>query len=68
MPVITVKVREGVLDTSEKKAQVIRKIADAFAEVAGDESRREQILDVTTVLIEEIPDNCWGRKGRQVAP
>jgi 4-oxalocrotonate tautomerase family enzyme len=64
MPVIIVKARQGVLATSQMKAQVIEEITAAFARVAGDESFKQK----TTVIIEEIPDQNWGRAGKQVAP
>lgn len=62
MPVIIVKARKGVLDTSEKKAKIIEGMATAFAEAVGDLAYRKR----TTVIIEEIPDENWGRGGKQV--
>jgi 4-oxalocrotonate tautomerase family enzyme len=64
MPVITVKARQGVLATSQMKAQLIEEITAAFARVVKDESFKQK----TTVIIEEIPDQNWGRAGKQVAP
>lgn len=62
MPVIIVKARKGVLNTSEKKAKAIEGMAAAFAEAVGDPAYRER----ATVIIEEVPDDNWGRGGRQV--
>ena len=62
MPVIIVKARKGVLDTAEKKAKAIEGMAAAFAEAAGDPAYRER----ATVIIEEVADENWGRKGKQV--
>jgi 4-oxalocrotonate tautomerase family enzyme len=62
MPVIIVKARKGVLDTLEKKAKVIEGMASAFAEAVGDSAYRGR----ATVIIEEVPDENWGRSGKQV--
>lgn len=62
MPVIIVKARAGVLDTPEKKAKAIEGMAAAFAEAVGDSVYRQR----TTVIIEEVPSENWGRGGKQV--
>lgn len=64
MPVIIVKARRGVLKGRKKKGRLIEDLAAAFAEAAGDESYRQRV----TVVIEEVPNENWGRAGRQVAP
>lgn len=64
MPVIIVKARAGVLDTPEKKAKAIEGMAAAFAEAASDPAYRQR----TTVIIEEVPSENWGRGGKQVGP
>ena len=63
MPVIRVKARQGVLATSQMKARLIEEMAAAFARVVGDEA----YLQKATVIIEEVPDQNWGRGGKQVA-
>lgn len=62
MPVIMVKTRKGVLKTKEMKAQLIEELSEAFARTVGDNSYKER----TTLIIEEIPDENWGRSGKQV--
>lgn len=63
MPVIMVKARKGVLKTKEMKAKLIEELSDAFARTVGDNKYKER----TTVIIEEIPDENWGRGGKQVS-
>lgn len=62
MPVIIVKARQGVLRDKETKARLIQEMAETFARVVG----REEFEHRATVLIEELPDENWGREGRQV--
>ena len=62
MPVIIVKAREGVIRGKAKKAEMIEEIAATFARVIGDPAYVER----TTVVIEEVPTENWGRAGRQV--
>ena len=62
MPVIIVKARQGVIRGKAQKAQMIEEMAAAFARVIGDPSYIER----TTVVIEEVPSENWGRAGRQV--
>ena len=64
MPVIIVKARAGVLATKEKKAELIELLAASFAKVVGDETYNSR----TTVVIEEVPNENWGRAGKQVSP
>lgn len=61
MPVIVIKAREGVIKTNEQKKALIEGVAEVFARAAGDESYRERV----TVILEEIPGENWGLKGRQ---
>ncbi len=62
MPVIIVKARQGVLRDKPTKARLIEEMAQAFARVVGDPAYASR----ATVLIEEIPDDNWGRGGKQV--
>ena len=64
MPVIIVKAREGVLEGREVKGQLIEDLASAFAKAAQDETYRSRV----TVVIDEVPDENWGRSGKQVRP
>ena len=63
MPVIIVKARKDVLKTKEMKAQLIEELSNAFARTVGDNKYKNR----TTVIIEEIPDENWGRAGKQVS-
>ncbi len=62
MPVIIVKARQGVLRASARKARLIKELAATFARVVEDPAYVER----TTVVIEEVPSENWGRGGRQV--
>jgi 4-oxalocrotonate tautomerase len=57
MPMVTVKVIEGVF-TAEQKQQMIRKVTDAMVEVEG-----ENLRPVTWVLVEEVRSGDWGIGG-----
>lgn len=63
MPVIIVKARRGVLRTKEKKAELIEDLSKAFAKAAGDESYIARVH----VIIDEVPNENWGRGGKQVS-
>jgi 4-oxalocrotonate tautomerase family enzyme len=62
MPVIIVKARQGVIKSKAKKAQMIEEMAATFARVIDNPSYVER----TTVVIEEVPSENWGRAGKQV--
>ena len=64
MPVIIVKARKGVLKGRKKKGVLIDDLASAFAKAAGDAKYKHRV----TVVIEEVPDENWGRAGKQVQP
>jgi phenylpyruvate tautomerase PptA (4-oxalocrotonate tautomerase family) len=61
MPIITVMMREGILEDSEMKAVLIAELSAAFARAMGDDIYRKR----STVVILEVPDDNWGRAGRQ---
>jgi 4-oxalocrotonate tautomerase family enzyme len=63
MPVIIVKARKKVLKTKEMKAALIEELSEAFSRVVGDDSYKSR----ATVIIEEVPDENWGRAGKQVS-
>ncbi|MFH2058012.1 MAG: tautomerase family protein [Pseudomonadota bacterium] len=62
MPVIIVKARKGVLKTREIKAALIKDMAQCFARAVNDEAYAKR----ATVIIEEVPDENWGRNGEQI--
>jgi 4-oxalocrotonate tautomerase len=57
MPMVTVKLIEGVF-TPEQKQEMIRKITDTMVEIEG-----ENLRPVTWVLIEEVRSGNWGIAG-----
>ena len=57
MPMVKVKVIEGVF-TAEQKRAMISKITDAMVEVEG-----ESLRPVTWVLVEEVRSGQWGIGG-----
>lgn len=59
MPVITVRTVEGV--TAQQKEQLIERFTLAIKEVMGKNP------EATHVVIEEIPAENWGIRGRTVA-
>jgi 4-oxalocrotonate tautomerase len=58
MPLIQVKLIEGVFDAPEK-ALIIEKLTDAMVSVEG-----EALRPVTWVTIEEVPSGEWGIAGK----
>ena len=57
MPSIDIQVLEGVF-SDEEKSEIIVKVTDAFAEVAG-----QRIKAGTSVRIHEIGSGAWGWGG-----
>jgi 4-oxalocrotonate tautomerase len=57
MPLVTVKVIEGVF-TPEQKTEMIQKITDTMVEIEG-----ENLRPVTWVLVEEVGSGEWGIGG-----
>jgi 4-oxalocrotonate tautomerase len=58
MPLIQVKLIEGVFDADEKEA-IIEKLTDAMVSVEG-----ESMRPVTWVTIEEVASGAWGIAGK----
>ena len=58
MPLIQVKLIEGVFDASEKET-IIEKLTDAMVSVEG-----EAMRPVTWVTIEEVTSGAWGMGGK----
>ena len=58
MPLINVKLIEGVFDDHQKKA-IIEKVTDAMVEVEG-----ENMRPVTWVVVEEVKRGEWGIGGQ----
>ena len=58
MPLIQVKLIEGVFDATEKEA-IIEKLTEAMVGVEG-----EAMRPVTWVTIEEVPSGAWAIGGK----
>ena len=58
MPLIQVKLIEGVFDASEKE-RIIESLTDAMVSVEG-----ESMRPVTWVTIEEVTSGEWGMGGK----
>jgi 4-oxalocrotonate tautomerase len=58
MPLINVKVIEGVF-SAEQKTQIIRKLTDTMVDIEGEAMRA-----VTWTVIEEVKSGDWGIAGK----
>jgi 4-oxalocrotonate tautomerase len=61
MPLINVKVIEGVF-SAEQKTQIIRKLTDAMVDIEGEAMRQ-----VTWTVIEEVKSGEWGIAGKPLS-
>ena len=57
MPLINVKIIEGVFST-EQKQEIIRKLTDAMVSIEG-----ENLRGVTWCVVEEVKSGDWGIGG-----
>jgi 4-oxalocrotonate tautomerase len=60
MPLVNVKVIEGVF-TDAQKQDMVRKLTDAMVSVEGENMRK-----VTWVIVEEVKSGEWGIGGNPV--
>lgn len=58
MPIVEIKLIEGVFSEAQKK-EMIEKITDTMVSIEGESMRH-----VTTVIIEEIKSGDWGMGGK----
>ena len=58
MPLINVKIIEGVF-SAEQKTQIIRKLTDAMVDIEGESMRA-----VTWTVVEEVRSGDWGIAGK----
>jgi 4-oxalocrotonate tautomerase len=58
MPLVQVKVIEGVFSQAQKQ-EMVKKITDTMVSIEG-----ENLREVTVVIIEEIKSGDWGIGGR----
>lgn len=61
MPLIEVKMIEGVFTTSKKK-EIITKLTDAMVSIEG-----ENLRPYTVVVLEEVRSGDWGIGGKSLA-
>jgi 4-oxalocrotonate tautomerase len=61
MPLINVKIIEGVF-SAEQKTQIIRNLTNAMVEIEG-----EAMRSVTWTVIEEVKSGDWGIAGKPLA-
>jgi 4-oxalocrotonate tautomerase len=60
MPLVNVKVIEGVFDDGQKH-EMIEKLTDAMVEIEG-----ENMRGVTWVVVEEVKSGDWGIGGQSL--
>lgn len=60
MPLVQVKVIEGVFNDAQKRAMV-RKLTDAMVAIEG-----ENLRPVTWVVVEEVKNGYWGIGGKSM--
>jgi 4-oxalocrotonate tautomerase len=61
MPLIQVKVIEGVFNEAQK-GQMVRKLTDAMVSIEG-----ENMRPVTWVIVEEVKSGDWGIGGKPLS-
>ena len=61
MPLVEVKVIEGVFN-SEEKSEMIRRITETMVDIEG-----ENLRQVTSVIIEEVFSGDWGIGGNTLS-
>jgi 4-oxalocrotonate tautomerase len=61
MPLIQVKVIEGVF-TPEKKKEIVKKLTDAMVSIEGENMRH-----VTMCIVEEVKSGDWGIGGNPLS-
>ncbi|GAA2281949.1 4-oxalocrotonate tautomerase family protein [Nonomuraea roseoviolacea subsp. roseoviolacea] len=58
MPLVSVKVIEGVFSDAQK-AEMVEKLTDAMVEIEG-----ENMRPLTLVIVEEVKSGDWGVGGK----
>lgn len=61
MPLVNVKVIEGVF-TPEQKQNMVRRLTDAMVDIEG-----ENMREVTSVIVEEVKSGDWGIAGKPLS-
>jgi 4-oxalocrotonate tautomerase len=60
MPLVTVKVIEGVF-TGAQKQEIIRKLTDTMVSIEG-----ENLRELTWVVVDEVKSGDWGMGGKAI--
>ncbi|MBN6053983.1 4-oxalocrotonate tautomerase family protein, partial [Nonomuraea sp. RK-328] len=61
MPVVSVKVIQGVFSDAQK-AEMVQKLTDAMVEIEG-----ENMRSLTMVIVEEVKSGDWGIGGKPMS-
>jgi len=61
MPMVNVKVIEGVFSTAQKQ-EMVKKLTDAMVSIEG-----ENMRGVTWVIVEEVKSGDWGLGGKPLS-
>jgi 4-oxalocrotonate tautomerase len=61
MPLINVKLIEGVFDADQKR-RIVERLTDTMVEIEG-----ESMREVTWVLVEEVGSGDWGIGGKALS-
>ena len=61
MPLVNVKLIEGVFD-AEQKQRIVRDLTEAMVEIEG-----ENMRPVTWVIVEEVTSGEWGIGGKPLS-
>jgi len=60
MPIVTVKLIEGVFDSGQKR-EMIERLTETMVEIEG-----ENMRGVTFVVVEEVKSGDWGIGGQPI--
>ena len=61
MPLVNVKLVEGVFDTAQKQ-QIVRDLTEAMVAIEG-----ENMRPITWVIVEEVKSGDWGIAGNPLS-
>jgi len=63
MPLIQIKIFEGVL-SEDKKKEMISRVSEVVAEIEASPHPKEKLLPHTWCVIDEVPAKNWGIGGQ----
>ena len=67
MPFINIKVLKGTL-SKEKKGEMIKRVSETVAEIEASPKPKDNLVQYTWCVIEEVDFDNWGIGGNQVTP